>query len=262
VKIAIHGAGGRMGQAVARLAADAGATVVGAIESRKAPTLGRDVGEVAGVGTLGVAVAAELGAGLLGAEVVIDFSTAAALPALAQLAMRQKVALVSGTTGLDGTCERVLEEAARSIPVLWAPNMSLGVHVLSLLAAQAVRQLGPGWDVEIVETHHRNKIDAPSGTARRLLAAVQGARQSLVPVYGREGMPGARHADEVGVLAVRGGDVIGDHTVHLLGPGERIELGHYATSRDLFARGALSAARFLVGKPPGRYSIADVVGGS
>jgi 4-hydroxy-tetrahydrodipicolinate reductase len=259
VKIAIHGASGRMGQAVTRLAADAGATIVGAIESRKAATLGRDVGEVAGVGTVGVAIAADSSAGLLGAEVVIDFSTAPALPALMQLAIRARVPVVSGTTGLDGTCERVLDEAARVIPVLWSPNMSIGVHVLAELAARAVRQLGPAYDVEIVETHHRAKIDSPSGTAKRLLDAVQDARKSLSPVFGRDGNVGPRRSDEVGVLALRGGDVIGDHTVHLLGPGERIELTHRATSRDLFARGALTAARFLSGKPPGRYTMADVV---
>jgi 4-hydroxy-tetrahydrodipicolinate reductase len=260
VKIAVSGASGRMGQAVVRLAAGAGATIVGAIESRKAPTLGRDVGDVAGIGNVGVEIGADASAGLLGAEVVIDFSTAAALPMLVQLAMRAKVAVVSGTTGLDTTCERVLDEAARVVPVLSSPNMSVGVHVLARLAAQAVKQLGPGYDIEIVETHHRAKIDAPSGTAKRLLEAVMEARTDLRPVHGREGNVGARRDLEVGVHAIRGGDVIGDHTVHLFGAGERIELTHRATSRDLFARGALAAARFLAGKPPGRYTMADVVG--
>jgi len=260
VKIAISGAGGRMGQAVARLAAGAGAKIVGAIESRKAPNVGRDVGEVAGIGNVGVEIGADPSAGLLGADVVIDFSTAAALPMLVQLAMRARVAVVSGTTGLDTTCERVLDEAARVVPVLSSPNMSLGVQVLAKLAAQAVKQLGAGYDIEIVETHHRAKVDAPSGTAKRLLEAVQGARAHLAAIHGREGNVGPRRDDEIAVLALRGGDVIGDHTVHLLGPGERIELTHRATNRDLFARGALAAARFLIGKPPGRYTMNDVVG--
>jgi 4-hydroxy-tetrahydrodipicolinate reductase len=174
--------------------------------------------------------------------------------------MRAKVPVVSGTTRLDATCERLLNEAARKIPVLWSPNTSIGVHVLAAIAAYAAKHLGPGFDVEIVETHHRAKIDAPSGTATRLADAIREAREDLDPVFGREGNVGPRSSSEIGVFAVRGGDVIGEHTVHLLGPGERIELTHRATSRDLFARGALRAARFLAGKPPGRYSMADVLG--
>lgn len=260
MKITIHGASGRMGKAVARLAAAEGASVVGAIASRTSKSLGRDVGEVAGAGNLGVVISGDTAAGLLGADVVIDFSIAAALPALLQIAMRSRVAVVSGTTRLDATCERLLEETARVVPVLWAPNTSVGVQVLAELAAEAARRLGPSFDVEIVETHHRGKIDAPSGTATRLADAVRAARADLLDVHGREGNVGPRENDELGVFAVRGGDVIGDHTVHLLGPGERIELTHRATSRDLFARGALQAARFVVGKPPGRYTMSDVVG--
>jgi 4-hydroxy-tetrahydrodipicolinate reductase len=263
MKIAIHGASGRMGLCVARLASSEGATIAGAIVSPRSGGDGRDIGEVAGIGTVGVAMSADTGGGLLGADVVIDFSTAAAVPGLLQLAMRAGVAVVSGTTRLDAKCERLLDEAARAIPVLWSPNTSIGVHVLAELAAYAARHLGPGFDIEIVETHHRAKVDAPSGTATRLAEAIRDARSDLEPVpisiYGREGNVGPRRAGEIGVFAVRGGDVIGDHTVHLLGPGERIELTHRATSRDLFARGALRAARFLKGKPPGRYTMADVL---
>lgn len=259
MKIAVHGATGRMGQCVLRLAASEGATVVGATISPHSAHEGRDAGEIAGIGVLGVALSPDTASGLLGADVVIDFSTAAAVPNLLHAAMRAKVAVVSGTTRLDATCERLLNEAARSIPVLWSPNTSIGVHVLAAVAAYAARHLGPGFDVEIVETHHRAKVDAPSGTATRLADAVREAREGLEPVFGREGNVGPRGAGEIGIFAVRGGDVIGDHTVHLLGPGERIELTHRATSRDLFARGALRAARFLAGKPPGRYSMADVL---
>jgi 4-hydroxy-tetrahydrodipicolinate reductase len=191
--------------------------------------------------------------------VVIDFSTAAALPHLLQLALRQKVAVVSGTTRLDATCERLLDEAAKVVPVLWAPNTSVGVQVLAELVTLAARKLGLGFDVEIVEAHHRAKVDAPSGTAERLRKAVEEAREGLRPVYGREGNAGPREAEEIAVLAVRGGDVIGDHTVHFLGQGERLELTHRATNRELFARGALRAARFLVGKPAGLYAMADVM---
>ena len=259
MKIAVHGAAGRMGLCVMRLAESEGATVVGAIVSPHSPHEGRDAGEVAGIGSAGVAMSADTAAGLLGAEVVIDFSQAAALPSLLHQAMRAEVAVVSGTTRLDATCERLLDEAARYIPVLWSPNTSLGVHVLAEIAAYAARHLGPGFDVEIVETHHRAKVDAPSGTAVRLASAIREAKNDLKPVHGREGNAGPRRDDEIGIFAVRGGDVIGDHTVHLLGQGERIELTHRATSRDLFARGALRAARFLKGKPPGRYAMADIL---
>jgi len=261
MKIAVHGASGRMGRAVIRLAAAEGARVVGAVVSPRSQELGRDAGEVAGAGVAGVEVTADTSASLLGADVVIDFSTASALPHLLQLAARAKVAVVSGTTRLDATCERLLDQAAKVVPVLWAPNTSVGVQVLAELVSLAAQKLGLSFDVEIVEAHHRAKVDAPSGTAERLRRAVDEARQGLRPVYGREGDVGPRRDDEIAVLAVRGGDVIGDHTVHFLGQGERLELTHRATNRDLFARGALRAARFVQGRPPGRYTMVDVIRG-
>jgi 4-hydroxy-tetrahydrodipicolinate reductase len=261
MRLAIHGVTGRMGQAVTRIAASEGVSIVGAIASSGSAGLGRDAGEIAGAGAVGTLVTADAGSGLLGADVVIDFSQPAALPHLLKLAMHKKIAVVSGTTRLDATGERLLDEAAKIVPVLWAANTSLGVQVLAELVALAVQKLGLGFDVEIVETHHRAKIDAPSGTAERLRLAVEEARGELRRVAGREGNVGPRKADEIGVLALRGGDVIGDHTIHLLGPGERLELTHRATNRDLFARGALRAARFLHGKPPGRYTMADLLHG-
>lgn len=261
MKLALHGATGRMGLTIARLAReDASIALVGAVAASTDPALGRDLGELSGTGTLGVVVGADLSSALLGAEVVIDFSRAAAVPALLAAAARQGVAVVSGTTNLDDTGRRALEKAAEAVPVLWAPNTSLGVQVLAELAQQAVRLLGPGYDVEIVEVHHRRKVDAPSGTARRLADAVRAARSSLEDVPGRSGDVGPRRDEELGIFAIRGGDVIGDHTIHLLGPGERIELTHRATNRDLFAHGALRAAAFLHGKKPGLYSIQDVLG--
>ena len=271
MRIAVHGAAGRMGTSVIRLAAAEGASLVGAVVSPHSKALGRDAGEVAGIGLVGVETTADTASGLLGADVVIDFSTAAALPHLLRLAARAKVAVVSGTTGLDAAGSRLLDEAAREVPVLWAPNTSVGVQVLAELVALAAQKLGPGFDVEIVETHHRAKVDAPSGTADRLRLAVEEGRKQaatngelspLRPTYGREGRPGPRGDGEIGMLAVRGGDVIGDHTVHFLGQGERIELTHRATNRDLFARGALRAARFVQGKPAGRYTMVDVIRGS
>jgi len=250
-----------MGLAITRLAHGLPEVeIVGAASSSTDPSLGRDLGELAGLGSLGVVTSPDVASSLLGADVVIDFSTASAVTALALLAARQGIAIVSGTTNLDAASKRALDKASETVPVLWAGNMSLGVQVLAELVEQAVRRLGLGYDVEIVELHHRRKIDAPSGTASRLVDAVKKVRPSLRELHGRDGEVGARTEDEVGVFGVRGGDVIGDHTVYLLGDGERLELTHRASNRDLFAHGALRAAQFLAGQKPGRYSIADALG--
>jgi 4-hydroxy-tetrahydrodipicolinate reductase len=262
VRLAIFGATGRMGLSIVRLSgADPQVQIVGAVCASSDPGLGRDIGELAGIGAAGVVTTADVSSGLLGADVVIDFSTASAVPMLFAAAARQKVAVVSGTTLLDEAGRRGLDKVAEAAPVLWSANMSLGVQVLANLVQEAVKRLGPGFDVEIVEIHHRKKIDSPSGTAKRLADAAKNVRPELHELHGRSGQLGARTDDEVGVLGVRGGDVIGDHTVYLLGAGERLELTHRASSRELFAHGALAAAKFLVGKAPGRYTIADVVGG-
>ena len=250
-----------MGLAVTRLAhAAEDIEIVGAVCSSVDPNQGQDIGELAGIGTLGVEATADLGAGLLGADVVIDFSTASAVPGLMAVAARNKVAVVSGTTNLDAAGKQALDKAAEAVPVLWAPNTSLGVQVLAEVVEHALKRLGADYDVEIVEIHHRRKVDAPSGTAKRLADAARSVRGQLHDVSGREGEVGARTQDEMGVFGVRGGDVVGDHTVYLLGPAERIELTHRASSRELFAHGAVRAARFLVGQKPRRYSIADVLG--
>jgi 4-hydroxy-tetrahydrodipicolinate reductase len=261
VKITLHGATGRIGQSLVRLSRTTeGVELVGAVCAPEDPALHKDVGEIAGVGPVGVVATDDVGAGLLGADVVIDFSIASAVPRLLAVAARQGVPVVSGTTNLDARGQRALEEASRATAVLWAPNTSLGVQVLAELVAQALRRLGQEYDVEIVEVHHRRKVDAPSGTARRLAETVRSVRTELRERHGRSGDVGPRSSDELGVLAVRGGDVVGDHTVHLLGPGERLELTHRATSRELFAHGALRAARFIIGRKPGLYTIADVLG--
>jgi 4-hydroxy-tetrahydrodipicolinate reductase len=262
MKAALHGATGRMGQAITRLIAQAeDLQLVGAACAPDDPALGRDVGTLAGVGDLGIAASADTSAALLGADVVIDFSNAHAVANIAALAVRHKVALVSGTTGLDATTQAALEKAAEQVPVLWAPNTSLGVQVLAELVEQALRRLGSDYDVEIVEIHHRKKADSPSGTARRLADAVRAVRSNVRELHGRDGLVGARTNEEVAVLGVRGGDVVGDHTVYLLGPGERIELTHRASNREMLAHGALRAARFIVKQTPGKlYRIADVLG--
>lgn len=260
MKVALHGATGRMGRAIARLGHEAGdITFVGAVCHESDPLRGRDLGDVAGVGTLGVEIQSDVDAALLGADVAIDFSLAPAFDAFLSAVTQARLPFVMGTTGLSPVQIEKLESAGATVPYVWSRNMSLGVQVLAELVQQAVTRLGAEFDVEICEVHHHHKVDAPSGTALRLADAVDAARPGTVRRLERAGQVGARPRQEVGIVALRGGDVIGDHTVHLFGPGERIELTHRATSRDLFAYGALRAARFVVGKAPGSYGIHDVL---
>lgn len=255
-KLAVVGASGRMGRAVVRLARGAGMELVCAIGTTD---VGRDAGELAGIGPIGTAVADGFAAiEHARADVVVDFSSPAATLALLPIAAAAGTAIVSGTTGLGDDARAALQRAASHVPVLWEPNMSLGVHVLASLVARAASELAD-WDIEIVETHHRAKVDAPSGTALRLAEAVQKARAGSRLVHGRHGRPGARAGQEIGMHALRGGDVVGDHVVHLLGGGERLELTHRATSRDVFAHGAVRAAAWIAGKTPGSYTLADVL---
>ncbi len=193
-----------------------------------------------------------------GAKVLVDFSSPAIAAEAARACASAGVALVSGTTGLDDAAKKALDDAARQVPVLWEPNMSVGLFVLADVVRRALEMLGEGFDVEIVETHHAMKVDAPSGTALRLAEIIRETRGGEI-VTGRSGKPGTRKRDEVGVLAIRGGDVVGDHVVHFLGSGERLELTHRATSRDVFAVGALRAAAWIAGKPAGRYGLTDVL---
>ena len=236
-RIAVVGARGRMGRTILALAEEQGLEVVAAI----------DTGDRLAV----------LGAS--GAEVAIDFSSPGATTELAHVAGEAGIAIVSGTTGLGDEAQAALDRAAARVPVAWEPNMSVGVHVLGALVARAIAMLGPDFDIEIVEAHHRLKVDAPSGTAIRIADIAREARGGARFVHGREGKPGARAPAEIGVHAVRGGDVVGDHSVYLLGLGERIELVHRASSRELFASGALRVARWIVGRAPGRNRMEDVV---
>lgn len=260
LRIAVVGASGRMGRAIARLAHGEGDSVVAAIASDLA---GSDMGILAGVDRSGVLLSTDLGdIAKSNAEVIIDFSSANAIPAVCEAARAAGLPLVSGTTGVSEAGAQAVDALAKHVAVLWEPNMSVGVHVLSLVLEQTLRLLGDDFDAEVVEVHHKFKADAPSGTAMKLLDVIRSASihsSATAVVHGREGRPGARLRGEIGMHAVRGGDVIGDHTVHLLGIGERLELTHRATSRDLFAKGALRAAHFLSGKPKGRYGMRDVV---
>jgi 4-hydroxy-tetrahydrodipicolinate reductase len=233
-----------------------GLRVVSAVDREGSPAAGTSV---AG----GVVVSADLEAGLAQARVYIDFTTPVATAAAARVAARHRVAAVIGTTGLDGAARAAIDDLARVAPVLVAPNFSLGVNLLLALAEQAARALGPDWDLEIVETHHRAKRDAPSGTALALaesLARGRGQKLAEVQCLTRAGDIGPRPEGQIGVMTLRGGSVVGDHTAHFLGPGERIALAHHAESRDIFARGALHAARWLVDRPPGHHHMRDVLG--
>jgi 4-hydroxy-tetrahydrodipicolinate reductase len=257
VRLGVLGANGRMGRAVVRLAHAAGLHVVCAVGVGDE---GRDAGELAGIGPIGTKVVTDAHALVSArANVVIDFSAPAALVHVTPICAAAGIAFVSGTTGLDDAAKGALDVAALKSAVLWEPNMSIGVHVLTSLVEKAMVALGPSFDVEVVEVHHRAKVDAPSGTAIRLGDVVKHARHGHY-VHGREGRPGPRKAEEVGMHAVRGGDVIGDHTVFFFGDGERLELTHRASSRDLFAHGAVRAATWIAGKPPGRYRLADLIG--
>lgn len=264
-RVSVHGAAGRMGRSIVRaLVDDKGATLVSAIERGSHSALGQDAGVLAGLPEpLGIALTSSLEAALERAEVVIDFSLPDAATSLFAACASRRVGAVVGTTGLDAPARIALDNLCKVAPVVVAPNYSVGVNVLWALAAQAVRLLGPEYDIEIVEMHHRHKLDAPSGTAVRLTEVVAQARgvDALRAVRpGRTGQTGARTQEEIGVHALRGGDVVGDHMLVLAGPGERIELTHRAQSREIFALGAVKAAHFVVGKPPGLYEMTDVLG--
>jgi 4-hydroxy-tetrahydrodipicolinate reductase len=258
-RLAVVGATGRMGRAIVRLAPSHGLTVVRAVAHDQT---GCDAGTVAVGAPMGVLLEGDPSALLSGGfDVVVDFSSPEATAALARVVTQTGASLVSGTTGLGADVESALALASARAAVFWEPNMSFGLHVLVDLVRRAAVQLGSDFDAEVCEVHHRRKVDAPSGTAIRLVDTLREARgASATVVHGRQGRPGARPAGEIAVHALRGGDVIGDHTVHFMGSGERIELTHRATDRDVFAHGALRAAAFVVGKPAGRYGMRDIIG--
>lgn len=259
--VCVLGPSGRMGRAL--LDGSAGRTdvrVAAAVDREGAPGLGGKVVEGSGAA---VEVTADLREGLLVSEVYIDFTTAAATVASARLATELAKPAVIGTTGLSPDDEIALANLAKVAPIVVASNFSLGVNLLVGLVTKAAAVLGPTWDAEVVETHHRAKRDAPSGTALTLaqaIAAGHGSSYAEVHCHGRDGDVGPRPQGEIGVHAVRGGDVVGEHTVSLFGAGERIELSHKATSRAIFAAGALRAAAWVKDQPPGRYDMLDVLG--
>lgn len=249
-----------MGRAIAKICLESpDLELVGAAAYAGDPAQGMDMGLLCGLPNAGIAVGPDVRSALLGADVAIDFSLAPAVDQFIAAAVAEGVAIVSGTTGIEERQIAAFKRAAERVPVVWSRNMSVGVQVLAELVAEATRKLGAAFDVEIVEVHHHHKVDCPSGTALRLADAARLARPELEDVTSRAGQVGPRRTSELGVFGLRGGDVIGDHTVHFMGMGERIELTHRATGREVFAHGAVRAARWLHGRAPGYYTIADVV---
>jgi len=263
VRIAVFGAGGKMGCAIVRaIAAAQGAELTAAIERAEYPNLGTDIAGIAGLPSSTVRVVDQRPA-KGAADVWIDFSSPSAAVPNAQAAAAVGAAIVIGTTGVSAEDKAKIAEIAKTIPIVLTPNMSMGVNVMLKLVADAARMLGPGYDIEIVETHHRAKRDAPSGTALRLgeaVAEASGRDLAKVARYDRHGDIGPRTQTEIGMQTLRGGDVFGDHTVFFFGQGDRVEITHRASSRDTFAHGAVRAALWLAGKPAGLFDMRDVLG--
>lgn len=262
-KVIITGVSGRMGAALLEgVFADDGLILHAAIDRAGSALIGQDAGAQFGVDA-GVRITDDLDSVIEGADALIDFTRPEAAMQYLETCVKADVSMVIGTTGFSDTEKGTIESAANKVGIVFAPNMSVGVTLLINLVEQAAKVLNEGYDIEVVEMHHRHKVDAPSGTALRLgEAAAQGLSQSLkdCAIYAREGVTGEREAGTIGFATMRGGDVVGDHTVVYAGTGERVEITHKASSRMTFALGALRAAKFLNNKPTGLYDMRDVLG--
>ncbi len=261
--ITIAGAGGRMGQMLLQAIAQSGdCRLAGALEQDASPLLGQDAMAFAG-GASGVRVTSDLVQGLNGAKVLIDFTRPTGTLAHLEICRRLGVHAVIGTTGFSDEQKTQIERAAQDIAVVLAPNMSVGVNVTLKLLAMAARALPAGYDIEIIEAHHRHKVDAPSGTALQMgevIAQAQGRSLKDCAVFAREGLTGERDPSSIGFATIRGGDIVGDHTVLFAGTGERIEISHKSSSRQSYAQGSLRAARFLAWHTRGLFDMDDVLG--
>lgn len=264
MRLVVVGAAGRMGRMLVRVLADhPAARLSGALEQPGSPALGQDAGLLAETGPSGILVGDDLVAALAGADGILDFTAPAATLRFARLAAERGLVHVVGTTGLQPADLEALRGCADRARIVQSGNMSLGVNLLASLVRRAARALGPEWDVEVLEMHHRAKVDAPSGTALLLgAAAAEGRDVDLAKssVRSRDGHTGARREGDIGFATLRGGSVVGDHSVILAGPGERIELWHRADDRAIFARGAVQAAVWAADRPAGFYDMADVLG--
>lgn len=264
LRIAVAGALGRMGQTILRLAIqNKKFSVRGALEAPDHAQLGEDIGQVLKLPSLGVYLTGEPEEAIRASEVLITFSTPKATMEHLEACLTRKRRIVIGTTGFSAKEFLKIQKAAKKIAVVQSPNMSIGVNLLFTLTKMAASKLGPEYDIEIVEAHHRMKKDAPSGTALKLAEEAAGARGvnfNKMSLYGRQGLTGERKAGTIGIHALRGGDVVGEHTVEFMTAGERLGLFHKASSREAFAAGALLAAQFVSGKRNGLWSMQDVLG--
>jgi 4-hydroxy-tetrahydrodipicolinate reductase len=263
IKIAIAGSGGRMGRNLLEGVLQSDDLVLhAALEHGGSPLLGRDAGELVG-SPCGLNISADVQAALKGADVLIDFTRPEGTMQHLNVCHKLGVSMVVGTTGLNAQQKARLGSVAQGIGIVFAPNMSVGVNLVFKLLETASRVLAQGYDIEIIEAHHRHKVDAPSGTALgmgEVIAKTLGRDLEQCAVYGREGVTGERDPSTIGFATVRGGDIVGDHTVLFAGTGERVEITHKASSRATFALGALRAARFLKANPAGMYDMQDVLG--
>ena len=261
-QLAIAGAGGRMGRMLIEAALnDSAVSIAAALDRADSPEIGRDCGDFLGRHT-GVLIGADLAA-LQGTDVLIDFTRPEGTLEHLRACRQHEVKMVIGTTGFDDAGKAAIRAAAESIGIVFAPNMGVGVNAMLKLLEAAATMLASGYDIEIIEAHHRHKVDAPSGTALKMgevIATAQGKKLDEIAAYARHGVTGARKAGSIGFAAVRGGDIVGDHTVLFAGQGERIEITHRATSRMSYAVGSLRAARFIAGKPRGLFDMHDVLG--
>ena len=264
LRVVIAGAGGRMGRTLIHaVAANKAVTLAGAVDAPDSAVIGRDAGELAGLGKNGISVVADAAPVLRSADALIEFTIPAATLAFAELTASRGLVHVIGTTGHSAEEDAVIAKAAGRATIVKSGNMSLGVNLLAALVERVAKTLNDDYDIEIVEMHHNKKIDAPSGTALtlgRAAAAGRGIDLAQHSARGRDGMTGARCAGDIGFASLRGGTVVGEHSVIFAGPAERIELTHRAEDRMIFARGALHAALWARGKKPGLYSMADVLG--
>jgi 4-hydroxy-tetrahydrodipicolinate reductase len=264
MRVAVSGAAGRMGRAVIGICQQApDITLAAAFERPGAAAVGNDAGELIGTGALGLRVTERFADAVERCDVLIDFSTPAATLEHLAICRKHRRAVVVGTTGFSREERELIRTAAEECPVVFAPNMSVGVNLCFKLAELAARVLGDDCDVEIIEAHHRHKVDSPSGTALRLgevVANALGRDLQECAVYGRQGLTGERDGNTIGFATVRAGDIVGEHTVMFAGAGERVEVVHKATDRAIFARGAVRAARWLMGRQPGLFDMQDVLG--
>jgi 4-hydroxy-tetrahydrodipicolinate reductase len=263
-RVGICGISGRMGRAISRILLERGHTITAAFEAQSSPFIGKDISVLLqNRGDTGITIAVMNESDLKNVDVMIDFSVPEATLSLLDLLKKRRIPIVIGTTGFSQDGVKRIEEASKDLPVLLSPNMSVGVNLLFKLTEIASKAFKGEYDIEVFEAHHRFKKDAPSGTAKKLVEIIKNAVPGLSnaqEISGREGMVGERGDKEIGVMAMRGGDIVGEHTVYFIGMEERIELTHRAASRDTFARGAVRVMEYLIDKKPGLYNMFDVLG--